>query len=188
MDGERLLFSTASEAAIELRNVQCGPRWHMQSERVDRRRLNALAGMRDPQPVAARGFLQDDSCANFGVGDSCHVVGSEQNMFAVWDGLAGNEVRRFPAKAGGPREGSGPIRVPDSGDDITIRGGPSPRAANPIKVGEVPPSISCFLSFSASLSPRLVDTATTRLLLPGLRLHVSAHTTSTPSAYLAKIW
>ena len=31
----------------------------------------------------ARGFLQDDSRANFGVVDSCHVVGSERNIAAV---------------------------------------------------------------------------------------------------------
>ena len=29
------------------------------------------------------GFLQDDSRANFGVGDSCHLVGSERNIAAV---------------------------------------------------------------------------------------------------------
>ena len=92
MDGERLLVSAASEAAIEPGNVQCGPRWHARNERVDRRWLNARAGMRDPRP-GARGFLQDDSCANFGAGDSCHLVGSERNIAAVWDGLSGNEVR-----------------------------------------------------------------------------------------------
>ena len=61
----------------------------------------------------ARGFLQNDSRAKFGVGDSCHVVGSERNIFAAWDDLAGNEVVRFPAKVSGPREGSGPIGAPD---------------------------------------------------------------------------
>ena len=81
--------------------------------------------MQDPRLVA-RGFLQDDSRANFGVGDSCHLVGSECNIAAVWGGLAGNEVRRFPAQAGGPREGSGPIRVTDSRDDVMILGGHSP--------------------------------------------------------------
>ena len=34
-DGERLLVSTASKAAIEPRNLQCGPRWRAWSERVD---------------------------------------------------------------------------------------------------------------------------------------------------------
>ena len=78
-DGERLLVSTASEAVIEPGNVKCGPRWRVRSERVDRRWSNARAGMRDPRPVA-RGFLQDYSRANFGVGDSCHLVGSERNI------------------------------------------------------------------------------------------------------------
>ena len=163
-----------------------GPRWCARSKRVDRCWSNARAGMRDPRPVTAGRFLQDDSRANFSVGDSCHVVGSERNMFTVWDGLARNEVRWFPVQAGRPREGSGPIGAPDSGDDVSIRRGPSPRAASAIKVGAVPPPpslASCFLSFSASLSPRLVDTATTRLLLPGLRILISAHMTSTPPAY-----
>ena len=155
MDGERLLFSTASEAAIELRNVQCGPRWHMQSERVDRRRLNALAGMRDPQPVAARGFLQDDSCANFDVGDSCHSWVWRAILLLFGGGLARNDVRRFPAQAGGPREGSGPLGTPDSGDDVWIRHGPSPRAAGPIKIGAVPLARTVCVSCSSTLPPRL---------------------------------
>ena len=105
------------------------------------------------RPGTARGFLQDNSRANFSVGDSCHVVGSERNISTVWDGLAGNEVRRFPAKVGGLREGSGPIGAPDSGDDVSIRHGPSPRAASAIKVGAVPPPFS--LAFSLALSPPL---------------------------------
>ena len=84
--------------------------------------------MQDPRPVA-RGFLQDDSRANFGVGDSCHLVGSECNVATVWGGLAGNEVRRFPAQAGGPREGSGPFEAPDSGNDVEFGMVPSPRAS-----------------------------------------------------------
>ena len=116
-DGERLLVSAASEAAIEPGNVQCGPRWRARNKCIDRRWSDARAGLQDPQPLA-RGVLQDDSRANFGVGDSCHLVGSERNIAAVWVGLAGNEVRRFPAQAGGPREGSGSIGAPDSGDDV----------------------------------------------------------------------
>ena len=34
-------------------------------------------------PGQARGFLQDESRANFGVGDLCHVVGSERNIAVV---------------------------------------------------------------------------------------------------------
>ena len=81
-DGERLLVSAASEAAIEPGNVQCGQRWRAPNERVDRRWSNAQAGMQDPRLVT-RSFLQDDSRANFGVGDSCHLVGSERNIAAV---------------------------------------------------------------------------------------------------------
>ena len=59
-DGERLLVSTASEAAIEQGNaVQCGPRWCTRSECIDQRWSDARAGMRDPRPVARarpRGF------------------------------------------------------------------------------------------------------------------------------------
>ena len=82
-------------------------------------------GVWDPRPLAW-GFLQDDSRANFGVGDLCHLVGSERNIPAVWDGFAGNEVRLFPAQAGGTREGSGPIGTPGSGVDVWIWHGPSP--------------------------------------------------------------
>ena len=116
-------------------------------------------------------------------------------------------MRWFPAKVSGPREGSGPIGAPDSGDDVSLRGGPSPRAASSIKVGA-----SLHLSLSLPLSrsrltlvdiaatrlllpelclsrsglalASLVDIATTRLLLPGLRLLISAHTTLTPPANL----
>ena len=52
-DGERLLVSTASEAVIEQGNVvQCGPRWHARSGRVDWHWSDAREGMRDPQLVA----------------------------------------------------------------------------------------------------------------------------------------
>ena len=50
MDGERLLVSTASEAAIEPRNVQC--RATLASGRVDRHWSRTRVGMRDPRPVA----------------------------------------------------------------------------------------------------------------------------------------
>ena len=52
MDGERLLVSMASKAAIEPGSVQFGPRWRAWSGRVDRRWSDAQAGMRDPRPVA----------------------------------------------------------------------------------------------------------------------------------------
>ena len=146
-----------------------------------------VCGTLDRSPGHGPGGLQDDSHANFSVGDSCHVVGSEQGAFAVWDGLAGNEVRRFPAQDGGPREGSGPIGAPDSCDDVTIRGGPSHRAANPIKVGEVPPSLSCLLLFEflrlSLASPRRHRHDPPPA--PHLRLLISTHTTSTPPAYFS---
>ena len=69
------------------------------------------------------------------------VVGSVQNISAVCDDLAGNEVVRFLAKVSGPREVLGPIGAPNSGDDASLRGGPRPRAAGPIKVGAVPPPL-----------------------------------------------
>ena len=152
-DGERLLVSAASEAVIEPGNVQCGPRWRVRNERVDRRWSDTQAGVRDPRPLA-RGFLQVDSRNNFGVDDSCHLVGSERNIAAVWGGLAGNEVRRFPAQADGPREGSGPIGAPDSGDDVWIRHGPSPRAAGPIKVGAVQ---WCSLGFCSEYTVKIPE-------------------------------
>ena len=62
---------------------------------------------------------------DFGVGDSC-LVESERIVPAVGDGRARNGVRRFPAQAGGPREGLGPIGAPDSGDDTSLRRGPRP--------------------------------------------------------------
>jgi len=74
--------------------------------RTPERRVGPSTG----RPGMARGFLPDDSRTKFGVGDSYHVVRSERGVFAVWDGLARNEVRRLPAQAGGPREGSGPKR------------------------------------------------------------------------------
>ena len=114
------------------------------------------AGPSAGRQVTARGFLGDYLRANFSVGDSCHVVGSERNIPAVWDGLAGNEVRRFPSKVGRPREGSGPIGAPDSGDDVSILHGPSPRAAGPKKVEAVPPPLSCLFSLSPHLSRSLL--------------------------------
>ena len=52
-DGERLLVSMASEAAIEPGSVvQCGPRWHARSGRVDQRWLDTRESVRDPRLVA----------------------------------------------------------------------------------------------------------------------------------------
>ena len=99
MDGERLLVSSASKAAIEPGNYSaghvgaCGPSVLVDASRM----LERACGTLDRSAGTTRGFLQDYSRANFGVGDSCYFVGSERNIPAVWDGLAGNEVRQFPA-------------------------------------------------------------------------------------------
>ena len=93
---------------------------------------------------AARGFLRDDSRANFGVGDSCHVVGSEQSLRL--------SLSLF------------------------------------LSLALASPSSLCtthLLLPGLRLSrTRLVDVAAARLLLHGLHLLVSAHTTSTPPTNL----
>ena len=151
--------------------------------------------MRDPRSVArAR------------PGDFCRMIRVPISVWAIrvmsW-GQSGilplsemtlpEKVRWFLAKVSGPREGSGTIRAPDSGDDVSLRGGPSPHAESPIKVGAVPPLFSFFFRSLALASPSLtspqptsccLDSAslalaspsslcTTRLLLPGLRLSLS---------------
>ena len=82
------------------------------------------------------------------MGDSYHVVRSEQDIFMARGNLAGSGMLRFPAIAAGPRRASGPNRAPDSGDDTEFRGGPPFRAAEPIKVRADPP-------LSLSALPRL---------------------------------
>ena len=77
-DGEHLLVSMASQAAIEPGHVQCRPHWHALVGRPSGR-----AGLSAGRQGMAQGFLQDDLRANFGVGNSCHVVGSEWNIAAV---------------------------------------------------------------------------------------------------------
>uniref|UniRef100_A0A8C4Q977 Uncharacterized protein n=1 Tax=Eptatretus burgeri TaxID=7764 RepID=A0A8C4Q977_EPTBU len=117
---------------------------------------------------------------------SCHLMGSERNIAAVWGGLSGNEVSRFLAQAGGPHEWSGPIGAPDSDDDVWIRHCPSPRAAGPIKVGAVPLARSVCVSCSSTPPPRLRPHRHRHDPPPAPRLCllVSAHTMSTPPAYL----
>ena len=65
--------------------------------------------------------------AEFSVGDSYHVVGSERDISTAWRHLAGSGMFPLPTIAAGPRRGPGPIRAPDSGDDTSLRGGPPPR-------------------------------------------------------------
>ena len=131
--------------------------------------------------------------AEFGVGDSYHVVRSERDIFVASGHLAGNGVLRLPAIAAVPRRGSGPIRLPDSGDVTEFRGGLPPHASGPIKVGAGPfaRSLSLSLSLSAAL-PRFslnldLDSAFCRhhwALPPRLHPHDSDSTlpTQTPTS------
>jgi len=120
----------------------------------------ALAGMRDrlcPRPVIrARpgGSYKASHDAEFGVGDSYHVVRSGQDIFVAWEHLAGSGMWLLPAIAAGPCRWSGPIRAPDSGDVTEFWGGPRP--AGSIKV-RVDPSFSlcCSSSSTAQAGPRL---------------------------------
>ena len=164
-DGERLLASTASEAAIGQR--QLGPRGAHGTGALASAGRGSRAGVRDrrcPRPIIRA--WPGDSCrvihgAEFGVGDSYHVVRSEQDIFTARGHLAGNRMLRFPAFAAGPHRGSGPIRAPDSGDGTMLRGGPLPRAAGPIKVRAEPSfrSLCPASSTQAGLQPRLLSSS-----------------------------
>ena len=79
---------------------------------------------------------------------SCHGVGAEYCRCLRWPCRKRSEAVSGQSD---PREGSGPIGAPDSGDDVSIWHGPSPRAASPIKARAVPPPLSGSFSFSASL-------------------------------------
>jgi len=150
---------TCCTARATLAHTECWP------ELVE----GARAGVRDrccPKPlIRAR---PGKSCkaihgAEFGVGDSYHVVRSERDIFVASGHLAGNGVLRLPAIAAVPRRGSGPIRLPDSGDVTEFRGGLPPHASGPIKVGAGPfarslslsLSLCCPASFFAQPGPRL---------------------------------
>ena len=119
MDGERLLASTASEAAIGRRHVvQLGPGGAHRASMQDRRHswpvVRAWPG----------GSCKAIHGVEFSVGNLCHVVRLERYIFAAWGHLAGNGMLRFPAITAGLRRGSGPIRAPDSSDDTSLRDGP----------------------------------------------------------------
>ena len=113
--------------------------------------------------------------AEFGVCDSYHVVGLEQDIFMARGNLAvtGSRMLRFPANVAGPRRGSGPIRVPNSGDNTEFRGGPPPRAAGPINVRADPPPLSLPCRSRSSWTSTLPSVIIARLLL------FSAHMTLT---------
>ena len=82
----------------------------------------------------AGGFCKTIHGAEFGGGDSCHVVGWEREGPTARGHLAGNGVLQFLAIAAGPRRGSGPIRAHNLDDDTEFWGGPPPHAAGSIKV------------------------------------------------------
>ena len=134
------------------------------------------SGCAGPTPLSAdrqgmaRGFVHG---AEFGVGDSYHVVRLEQDIFMAWGNLAGSRMLRFPAITAGLRRGSGPIRAPDSGDDTEFRGGPPPHAAGPINVRADPPPLSLPYRSRSSWTSTLPSVVIARLLL------FSAHMTLT---------
>jgi len=99
-----------------------------------------------------RGSCKAIHDAEFGVGDSYHVVRSERDIFIARGHLAGSGMVRLPAIEARPRGGPGPISAPNSGDDTLLRGGPPPHAAGPIKVGEGPS-----FSISVLLPPYKLD-------------------------------
>ena len=121
------------------------------------------------------------------MGDSYHVVRSEQDIFMARGHLAGRGMLLLPAIAAGPRGGPGPIRAPDLRDDASLRGGSLSRATGPIKVGVRPfgLSLSLFccpcLSWTSS-SPALRPPVVVRLLTPPSQLksllHADGHVSS----------
>ena len=172
-DGERLLASTASQAAIGQRHVvQLGPRGAHGAGVLTSTGRGARAGMRDrrcPRPVIRAwpgGSCKAIHGAEFGVGDSCHVVRSEQDIFVAWGHLAGNGMLQFPAIATGPRRGSRILRAPDSGDDTTVRRGPPPRATGPTKVRAETSITLCLASPPAQAGLRLRLLSSSQRLRP----------------------
>ena len=130
-NGERLLASTASEAAIGLRHVvQLGPCGAHEAGTLTSAGLGARAGMQDRRhswPVVRAwpgGSCKAIHGVEFGVGNSYHVVGSERDGSTARGHLAGSGMKRFPAITAGPCRGLGPIRTPESGDDTLLWGAP----------------------------------------------------------------
>ena len=139
-----LLTSSSSEAAIGRKHVvQLMPRGaHGAGTLTSAGRAPEQAwGPSDGVGVRPRGSCKAIHDAEFGVGDSYHVVGSERDNSTAQRRLAGNGMLWFPAIAAEPRSGSGTMIAPNSGDDTALRGGPPPRPTGPIKV-RVEPSIS----------------------------------------------
>ena len=81
-DGECLLVSTATEAAIEQGMLYSAGHVgaHGAGALIGAGRTSERAcGTLGQSPGHGLGFF----CAKFGVGDSCHVVGLERNIFLV---------------------------------------------------------------------------------------------------------
>ena len=155
---------------------------------------SAQAGMRDHRcPRSVIRVQPGGSCkashdAEFGVGDSYLVVGSERDIFAAWGHLAGSGMVLLPTIVAGLRRGSGPIRAPDSGDVTEFRGGPPPRGAYKGPSGYFFLSLLPCLAFCSSWTltpPSVVITSTPpSVVIAGLLLLFSAHTTLTPPSQL----
>ena len=148
---------------------------------TDRARWPALVGgtradvrdQRCPWPVIrARpgGSCKASHDAEFGVGDSYHVVRSEQDIFTARGHLAGNGMLRFPAK---PCRGLGPIRTLDSGDDTAFWGAPPSASACKGPSGAFAHSLPSFRSSYSS----------TPYVIAGLRPHYADSTHSPAPAH-----
>jgi len=104
---------------------------------------------------------------------------SESRTLWQQDGRGAPTSTRNPAQAGGPREGSGPVRMPDSDDDVGFDMA-LPPSLGFYKRRRSPQCVSMLSGVSTQcvpaspLRPRLASTA--RLLFL-----ISAHTTSTSS-------
>ena len=133
-----LLTSTSSEAAIGRRHVvQLVPRGVHGAGTLTSAGRGTRAGMHDPRPGGSCKAIHD---AEFGVGDSYHVMGSERDNSTARSRLAGNGMLRFLVIAAEQHRGLGTIRALDLGDDTALQGGPLPHAAGPIKASLYPAS------------------------------------------------
>jgi len=117
--------------------------WRTRSRHIDQRWSGHSS--RHARPSAGVKARPGGSCkaihdAEFGVGDSYHVMGSERDNSTARSRLAGNGMLRFLVIAAEQHRGLGTIRVLDLGDDTALRGGPPPHAAGPIKVSLYPAS------------------------------------------------
>jgi len=186
-----LLTSSSSEAAIGRKHVvQLMPRGaHGAGTLTSAGRAPEQAwGPSDGVGVRPRGSCKAIHDAEFGVGDSYHVVGSERDNSTAQRRLAGNGMLWFPAIAAEPRSGSGTMIAPNSGDDTALRGGPPPRGAYKGPSGYFFLSLLPCLAFCSSWTltpPSVVITSTPpSVVIAGLLLLFSTHMTLTPPSQL----